>query len=189
MQIIFVPKNTADDLMNYNIDELQSDELESIKVDLSKIDASYTLEELNLGTGADWITILAVINGIVSVLMLGDKIEKGIEGWINIAKRIKSVCSKSGPVFVDKDAANLLSLEFLSKEKEVRSLSKFEEHTIVLNSVSGAFSDRSSEDFTSQPWAIYMITFIVNDDTFKVLAVRFDGHVKEVYSFGYKYLR
>ena len=183
MQIIFLPTDTADDLMNYSIDEIQSSELESIKADLSEIDSSYSLKELNLGVGADWVTILAVINGVVSVFMLGDKIEKGIEGWIKIAKRIKSVCSQSGQAFVDKDAASLLALEFLAKEMEISSLRKINEHTIILHNVSGTFSDRSPDDFISQPWAVYIMTFIVNDSIFRVLAIRFDGSVKEVYSF------
>ena len=81
MEIVFIPKNTSDDLMNYSIEEINSSFLKGIKADLENIDSNYKLKEVNLGTGADWVLIMAILNGITTVFLLGEKIDKGLDGW------------------------------------------------------------------------------------------------------------
>lgn len=81
--------------MNISLDQIESDELEDIKKDLSELDANYQIQAKNFGEGADWIMLLAILNGLTTVFLLGDKINTGIDGWIKIGKRIKSIFSKS----------------------------------------------------------------------------------------------
>ena len=59
--------------MNMSMNEIESDEFELIKEELTEIDSRYRIEEVNLGTGADWIAILAIINSITSILKLSRK--------------------------------------------------------------------------------------------------------------------
>lgn len=67
MEIIFIPKGKADDLMNFKLEDIESKDLELIKKDLSELDNEYSLKEVNLGEGADWVLILAVLNGLTTV--------------------------------------------------------------------------------------------------------------------------
>ena len=73
MQLIFIPDGSSEDLMNMSMNEIESDEFELIKEELTEIDSRYRIEEVNLGTGADWIAILAIINSITSILKLSRK--------------------------------------------------------------------------------------------------------------------
>jgi hypothetical protein len=183
MEIIFIPKDTADDLMNLSIDEIESDELDEIKNELNEIDASYSLKEVNLGEGSDWVFILAVINSITTVLLFGDKIDKGIEGWIKLGKRLKKIFSKSDKVYFDIKAAEILALEHLSNKYEIKTIRLVAESEISFKDLSKLLLDREKNQFVSKPFSIYFITFEINDRLMVSLSVRSDGLISEIHIF------
>ena len=188
MEIIFIPKNTADDLMNYSIEEIQSSHLDEIKKDLESINSSYSLKEINLGTGADWALILAIISGISGVFMLGDKIETGIAGWIKVGKRIKSLFGKTDKIYLDLDAAKILALEYISQTIEIKSMTVIDTNVIELLDLSTMLRDRKPTDFIAKPYAVYMLTFRINENIQILLSVRSDGEIKEIYKFDDEFL-
>lgn len=183
MQIIFIPKNQADALMNVGLDEIDSKEFESIKKELNRIDFEVEIKDVNLGIGADWIAILAIINSVVNVLMIGDKLIKGIDGWVEVGKRLKKIFKKADRVYLDNDAATILAIEYISKSVKIQSLEKISEEIIYLKDLSKMLLDRKSDDFISRPYNIYIHTYKINNELVKILAIRSDGEIKEIYSF------
>nr|MBD3621141.1 hypothetical protein [Sunxiuqinia sp.] len=122
MQLIFIPKGKSEDLMNYSFAEIQSNELQDIRHDLMAIDSDYEIQEKNFGTGADWIMLLAILNGLTTVFLLGDKINTGIDGWVKIGKRIRNIFSKSDRSYVDFDAAKILGIEYIATKMKLDSV-------------------------------------------------------------------
>jgi len=183
MQIIFIPKGKSEDLMNYQLDQIESDDLEEIKKDLAELDSDYEIQEKNFGEGADWIMLLAILNGLTTVFLLGDKINTGIDGWIKIGKRIKNIFSKSDRVYVDLDAAKLLGIEYLSGKMEINSVKVVVQSDIAVKNLSSMLPDRQPDDFIAKPYSIYLITFEINDHLLITLGIRSDGEIQEHYHF------
>ena len=183
MEILFIPKNQGEELMNHSIDEIISDELEEIKSDLANIDEDFSIKEVNLGEGADWVMILAILNGITTVFLLGDKINKGIDGWASIGKRLKKIFSKSDKVYIDKDAATLTAVDYLSEKFQVNSLKLVLESDLPIKDLSGMLRDRKSCDFIAKPYSVYFMTFEINDHILLTLGIRSDGKLNEHYRF------
>ncbi len=76
-----------------NGDGLSSVDIEQIKKEL-EFEGEKEISEKNIGPGADVFVILASILTIANVFLIGDKIDKGIDGWIKIAKRIKKLIKR-----------------------------------------------------------------------------------------------
>lgn len=183
MQIIFIPKGKSEDLMSHSLEQIDSDELEEIKKELAAIDSTYEMQGKNFGTGADWVMILAILNGLTTVFLLGDKINTGIEGWIKIGKRIKCIFSKSDRAYVDLDAAKLLGIEFLSEKMNIDSIKVVMQSEIPIKDLSGMLTDRKSNDFIAKPYSLYLVTFEINDHFLITLGIRSDGIIQEHYRF------
>lgn len=183
MEIIFIPKGKSEDLMNYPLDQIESEELEEIKKELSELDANFHIQEKNFGEGTDWIMILAILNGVTTVFLLGDKINTGIEGWIKIGKRIKNIFSKSDRAYVDLDAAKLLGIEYLSEKMEIKSIKVVMQSDIAIKDLSGMLKDRNSDDFIAKPYSLYLVTFEINDNLLITLGIQSDGKIQEHYRF------
>jgi hypothetical protein len=183
MQIIFIPKGKSEDLMNYQLDQIESDDLEEIKKELAELDSDYEIQVKNFGEGADWIMLLAILNGLTTVFLLGDKINTGIDGWIKIGKRIKNIFSKSDRLYVDLDAAKLLGIEYLSGKMEINSIKVVVQSDIAIKDLSGMLPDRQPDDFIAKPYSIYLITFEINDHLLITLGIRSDGEIQEHYHF------
>lgn len=183
MEILFIPRNTADELMNIPLNEIESKFLEDIKIEFINIDPNYSLREVNLGTGADWALILAIINGATTIFLLGDKIDKGIEGWINVGKRIKSLFQKTDIIYLDLHAAKLLALQYIAEKHKINSISLVKESEEVVLNLSSMLRDRKPNDFISKPYNIYFLTFRINENMELMLSVRSDGEIKELYSY------
>lgn len=183
MQIIFIPKGKSEDLMNYSLDQIESDELEEIKKELSILDFDYEIQEKNFGTGDDWIMLLAILNGLTTVFLLGDKINTGIDGWIKTGKRIKNIFSKSDRAYIDLDGAKILGIEYLSKRTSIESVKVIMQSDIAIKDLSGMLLDRDSNDFIAKPYSLYLITFEINDHLLITIGVRSDGKIEEHYRF------
>lgn len=183
MELIFLPNNLTEDLMNLCLEDIESGDLESIKNDLKEIDNDYLLKEVNLGEGADWILLLAIFTGLTNIFLLGNKIETGIEGWVKIGKRIKNIFTKSDRVYIDKDIATLMALLYLSDKQKIKSIKKILESTIPINDLSKMLKDRKSGDFIAQPYAVYLMTFEINNHLIVTIGVRSDGKIAEHYKF------
>lgn len=183
MQIVFIPKGKSEDLINYSLDQIESDELDEIRKDLSELDSDYEIQEKNFGEGADWIMLLAVLNGLTTVFLLGDKINTGIDGWVKIGKRIKNIFLKSDRAYIDLEGAKILGIEYLSKEMKIESIKVVTESELAIKDLSRMLRDRDSNDFIARPYSLYLITCEVNDHLLITLGVRSDGKIAEHYRF------
>lgn len=168
-----------------NGDGLSVDDKEQIKKEL-EFEGEKEISEKNIGPGADVFVILASILMIANVFLLGDKIDKGIEGWIRIAKRIKNLIKRKELVAIDNDGAALLALEFINNIEEVNSIQKTSEQQVDLVDFSSSQlfgDDRKSGDLISKPYNYYIFSFLINDAKLYVIGVKTHGEVNLIKCF------
>lgn len=180
MKLIILPKDLSEDLMNYSLSEIQSNELDEIIGELQEIDNNVEIVEINLGRGADWVLILATLSAITNVIALGDKLEKCIEGWIKIGKRISKIFKKSDRVYLDETAAKIIAITHISTKMNIDSLKLIDYHNTNLVDFSEWFKQQNPESFESKPFNIYNFTFEVNEIRTISLSVKSNGEIIEV---------
>jgi hypothetical protein len=180
MEIIILPKDLSEMLLNENLEDIKSDELEFIKKEFNEIDDSYNISLVNFGKGADWVLLLIGVASLTNIIILGDKIEKGIAGWIKIGNRIKTLFKKADNIYLDVDAAKFLVLDYLYSKYRFTSIVLILENIISLENVSSWFGDRKETDFISTPHNLYILGFVINDTEKVVLSVRSDGKIIEL---------
>jgi hypothetical protein len=100
--IISIPETETVETSSTNLNHKNDD---TIKPNLDLIDAEYVIQETNIGTGADWIVYLITFS---SLFFLGEKIDKNLDAWIKIAKKLKKAFKKLSVIFIDEKAAKLL---------------------------------------------------------------------------------
>lgn len=154
-------------------------------VDSIPIEGDKYATVVNIGPGADLMTILAVISAVANVFLVGDKIIKGVDGWLKIGKYIKSLFVRKELVSVDKDGASLLAIEWISTNGTINSLVKIDETTINLVDVSQMITEKSS--LASKPHNYYIQTYLVNDDKYYVVGIKSSGDVNLIKCFEYGY--
>lgn len=180
MKLIILPKDLSEDLMNCSLSEIQSDELNNILEDLKEIDNNVKISEINLGRGADWVLILAILSSITSVIDLGDKLEKGIVGWINIGKRISNIFKKSDRVYLDENAAKIIGITHIAAKMDISNIKLIDYHITNLVDFAEWFKQRNPESFESKPFNIYNFTFEVNEVRIITLSVKSNGEIVEI---------
>ena len=95
--------------------------------------------------------ILAILNGLTTVFLLGEKINTGIEGWIKIGKKIKNIFSKSDRAYVDMDAAIILGIEYLSYKMDIESVKVVMQSETVIKDLSSILKDRNPDEVIAKP--------------------------------------
>lgn len=158
-------------------------EIENIENALD-IDEEKEISLVNIGPGADLMVILIAINTIANVFLVGDKIVKGIDGFVELGNRIKSLVKKNKIQGIDKDAASLLAVEFLAScEDQISFIEKTHEHVIDYIHLEKLLPDRAPEDFIACPHNFYVQTYLVNDDKIYVLGISSVGKVEVIKCF------
>ncbi|UEQ77463.1 hypothetical protein [Chryseobacterium arthrosphaerae] len=180
MKLIILPKGLSEKLLNYKLSQIDSKELDDILYELKQIDNKVQISDLNLGKGADWVLVLAILSSITSVIALGEKLEKGIEGWTKIGKRITNIFKNSDRVYVDENGAKILAITHISKKHPIESITLIDNHTTFLADFSMWFSQRNSESFTSKPFNIYNFTFDINNQRTISLSIKSNGQITEL---------
>lgn len=137
----------------------------------------------NIGPGADLMTILVTINTVANVFLIGQQIDAGIDGWINLGNRLKKMFRKKQLVAIDKDAASLLAIEFLNSKEKIQSLVKTHEHEINWIRLDGMLLDRKPEDFISKPHAYFVQTYLINSQKYYILGITSQGKVELIKCF------
>lgn len=180
MKILIIPKGMSEELANEFLENINSEKLVSLKSELDLIDNNHEIKAVNIGKGADWIAILGIINAVTNIFLIGDKIDKGLDGWVKIAKRIKSIFSKSDLALMDLETSKVYGLLYLSEKFKLQSITVETEFSIELENLSGMLPDRKKTDFIAKPWSIYIITYIINEQNKVILSIRSDGEIKEL---------
>ncbi|MGJ1261711.1 hypothetical protein [Sphingobacterium spiritivorum] len=180
MKLIILPKGLSEDLLNYDLSQIESKEFDDVIDELKQIDNEVNISSINLGRGADWVLILAILGSIRSVIALGDKLEKGIEGWIKIGKRLTNLFKKSDRVYIDEDGAKILAITYISEKYNIKNITLLDNHTTFLADFSSWFNQRNPEDFTSKPFNIYNFTFDINNERTISLCIKSNGEIIEL---------
>lgn len=166
--------------MNFELSEIESIELNEILDELKKIDEEVEILETNFGRGADWILLLAVLSSITYVISVGDKLEKGIDGWIKIGKRLSKLFQKSDRIYFDEDGAKIIAITYISEKFDLKNISLIDSHVTYLMDFSGWFAQRNPICFTSKPFNIYYFTFEVNNERTLILSIKSNGEIIEL---------
>jgi hypothetical protein len=148
-------------------------ELEAI---LAELDKHHSVTETNIGHGADWTVLLLTLGGI---FMFGEKIQKNLDAWISLAKRVvgllKRLSKKFRVVRVDASGAVALAIEdLLSQYSIITSLQLDNPQTVLFTPVPWNPSDR----LDSQPDALFLLTFRVNAEDVVIYGVKSKGTIK-----------
>lgn len=180
MKIVFIPTGLSEDLMNFKLSEIKSKELDEILEQLKSIDNEVEITETNFGKGADWILLVATLSSIAYVISVGDKLEKGIDGWIKIGKRISKLFPKSDKLYIDEDGAKIIAITHIATKYTLTSIALKDSQVIHLVDFSTWFRQREADSFTSKPFNIYNFTFDVNDERTIILSIKSNGEITEL---------
>lgn len=180
MKIIILPKNLSDDLMNFELSEIESKELNEILLELNEIDKNVDISLVNFGRGADWILLLATLSSITSIISLGDTLEEGIAGWIKVGKRISKIFEKSERVYLDENASKIIAISYISKKIDITSLKLLDNHTTTLADFSSWFKKINPDYFEAKPFNIYNFTFEINNARTISLSIKSNGEITEI---------
>jgi hypothetical protein len=167
---------------------LSEDDKKALADELDLGEVSSITEE-NIGPGADVMIILIVLAAIQAI-KLGKDLNDGVDGWIELGKKLSKLVDKKEIVAVDKDGATSLAIKFISDQEKIESIRKDTEHEINLASTFGLIGDnREPDDLISKPYNYYVQSFIVNDEKIYVLGVKSSGEVNLIkcFEFGNSY--
>lgn len=179
MQFLIIPKKYHDKLLCDG--RLSEQEKEEIR-DYLEFDKDIELKETNIGPGADLTTLLVIAAGL---FFLGDKINKNLDGWIEIGNKLKRLFEKDELVAIDSHGADCLCISYLAQKEQINEVEKFDEHCITYMSLAGMLPDRQDGEFISEPHNYYVKTFIVNTTEMYVLGVSSKGEVTKIKHFEY----
>jgi len=188
MEIIFLPKDiSSEDMMNEDMDKIISESkgLLSFKKDFNFIDNSFEVKTVNIGTNADYILLWSIFTGLGALFFLGDKIEKNIEAWSKIGKRIKKVIRKSTVTYIDKDFAIFLCVDYLYNKYKTSNIELKHDARFSLEDLSNMIHDRDNKDFIASPHSIYYFSFEINNSEVEIISVRSDGKIKCLEKYNY----
>jgi hypothetical protein len=173
MQLSFIPKRYSELLTRDGLDAMPRGYIQNILSELQIDDQKLIIKETNYGSGHDWIWILLVFQGIGNIIVLGDKIDKGFQGWSNIGKRIKRFIKKVDQVKLDIDALKALCLyEISKKNRNLSSLQLLSETEVEASNNSSMFPGRKFSDFVSKNKNYYVFIFKVNGSVIYIFFVR-----------------
>jgi hypothetical protein len=136
------------------------------------------VKEINYGKGHDWIWILLIFQGLSNFIALGDKMDKGIQGWINLGKKLKQFIKKVEKIKLDNEAQTLLCISEISKDVDITSFEKISETEIEITNNSLMFPDRKRTDFISKEESYHIFIFRVNNRDIYIFGCSIDGKIE-----------
>lgn len=173
MEILLRIDNYEDKMSSNELTLAESDKKDIIKgLDLESHVKS--VEYANIGCGADWIVILIgiVIIGY-NVLKSGKSVNDGIDGWIEIGKKLKKLVKRNKVISVDSEGATLLAIEAIAQLETINVIAVFQENTINLVDVSGFLYE--NKGLTAKPYNYFVKAIKVNNETIYIMGVNSTG--------------
>lgn len=165
-----------------------------LAADLSEYDDTVKTVTTDIGHGADWpVVLVKIFNNVdwVSFLipagggffLLGEKINKNLDAWVEIGKKFKRLIEKFRPTRIDENAATLMALND------------------VMENAGGAIEFGASlqiVEFTPVPWgkgkldkrpdALYLIIMRTSNKVF-VYGIKSKGNIEFKHEFGTEWLQ
>lgn len=141
------------------------------------------IDLVNIGPGADYHVILLTILVGFDLIRIGADINDGIDGWIQIGKKIRSLFKRKKAVSIDEEGATALVLELIAQKQNIVRLEKLQESTINLADLSKMIPD--NKGLSKKPYNYYIQTYRVNDDDIYVIGIKSIGEAKIIKHFWY----
>lgn len=149
-----------------------------------ELDDVEKVEDVNIGTGADFMVVLMqIVAGGLTLITLGKNIEDGLHWWIATGKKIFSIHKRNELIAVDENGAIAMAIHFLveRQKEEIDAIQVIDKHTIQLSEISELMGDgRDKTSLISQPENLYILTIVVNNWRTYVLSVQADGKIDVV---------
>ena len=159
-----------------NLDEFtltESDKNNIIKdIDLGSNVKS--VEYVNIGAGVDCMVIMVGFALVgYKILKSGKSINDGIDGWLEIGKKLKKLVKHNKIISIDSDGATLLAIKLISQKENIRFLEVCQEDTINLVDMSGFFPE--NKGLAARPFNYFIKTIKMNDETIYIIGVNSTG--------------
>jgi len=162
--------------------EISESDRESIKKKVGINDVQ-DVDFVNIGPGADLIVLLLVVSVGLQLIKVGAEINDGINGWIEIGKKIKKLFSRNKIVSVDIDGATALAIDFIAKKEKITTLEKMQETVVNLVDLSGMIPINSG--LSKKPHNYYIQTYRINGEDVYVIGIKSTGEVNIIKHFGF----
>lgn len=137
---------------------------------------------VNIGSGADFIVLLLILDISLSILQLGTVINDGIDGWVGIGKKLKNLFQRHKIVSIDSDGATSMAIELIARHETITSLEKIQDTTINLVDVSGMIPLNSN--LCAKPHNYYIQAYRINNEDIYVIGITSSGEVSIIKHFG-----
>ena len=182
MQILISPEKYQEHLWGDGITEDVSDEIKRDVADIGEAE----VKEKNIGPGADLFVYFLVFWGLKELFLLGDTLEKNIDAWIKIGKRLQGWRKNKELVSVDIDGARCLAVSKINEYLVINKLREVQSNYLRLSDFTrpGMFGDgRKYGDLIAEPHGYYTLTYEVNTDYTIVVGVTSKGEATIVKCF------
>ena len=166
------------DIDNYE-EKMSSDELTLSETEKKKIinDIAISnvksIEFVNIGAGADCMVVMVGIWLGYKILKSGKSINDGIDGWLEIGKKLKKLVKRNKIISIDSEGATLLAIELISQKENIKLLEVCQEDTINLVDMSGFLPE--NKGLAAKPLNYFVKTIKVNDETIYIIGVNSTG--------------
>ena len=174
--------NTVSDIVNnsWNLDF--SDEEECKIREVIGLDGVNKLARINIGPGADLLVILAAVNIVADVFLVGSKVLEGMESWKKIIAKIKGFKQKNELVSLDAEAAELLAIDYLYSRFEYDTIKLIDGHCFNITDLEGLI--QVSSNFARKPHNYYIQSYLLDGEHHVIVGVMSSGEVTILKQFG-----
>ena len=157
----------------------QKDVIKEIKKDLLDFSNDFEIKETDIGRGADWPVILAVIAITISLPGFLESCINLSEKFIGFLNKIKN---KYGGIYVCEQCASLLAINFIkNKEKNIKTIENTCNYIIPVDPPYRENAQLSHLD--QKPDAFYIQIYKVNEDIFYIFNIKSNGQLELKHKF------
>jgi hypothetical protein len=149
----------------------------------------HDLKSGDIGPGADWPMFLAIFSAVGTVFLLGERIDKSIDAWVSLSRKLANVLEalrrKFGATRVDAVGASLLALKHIAeKEGSVRTIRALTLESLPIHEFEGRDSGRLDSRYS----AVYMQAYEVNGESIYAFVIRADGEIDVAKKYGSQFM-
>jgi len=179
MEIRFIPEDYRDEINNGDIESIPKDYLDSFVSDLNESNTPPKFEIIDYAAGADYNWVYAVIATAVSTIALGEQINKGLDGWIEIGNKLKRLIAKVDNIALDNDALTVIcvnkSIELIPNVESIKKVIEYKTDTPAAYCYGGKCE---FSDFIDKTEVYCVQGYEINNNHFILLGITQNGEVE-----------
>lgn len=173
---------SVSDIVN-NSGDLEFSEKEERKIrEAISLDGVNKIARINIGLGADLLVILAAVNIVADVFLVGSKALEGMESWKKIIAKIKGFKQKNELVSLDAEAAELLAIDYLYGRFEYDTIKLIDGHCFNITDLEGL--SQISSNLARKPYNYYIQSYLLDGERHVIVGVMSSGEVTILKQFG-----